>query len=518
MIMKPKVLLLHNILSPHIEPVFRALSFKVDLEVFYCAEREANRTWKVTPKEYKYKILESKRVEFAGKDLFTLFYNPDIWQELDDAKPEIVILSGWDLPTYWITALYCLKMRIPYVVWSGSTIHEKSWRRTITLPLVKLILKGASGYISYGLRARDYLLRLGASVEKIRIAYNGFDYDYYSNYKLPLARRREIQQRYQLDGKKVILFYGQLIERKDPLTLLRSFHTLKNNDRLALMIIGDGDQKDVLNDYVQKYSLKNVHIIKNLGDDSIRDIYALSDIFVLPSTEEVWGLVVNQAMAMSVPPIVSNKVGCLPDLIVEGKTGLSFTSGDVDDLSSKLSLLLDNKSLREEIGKQARQQASLARADLVAERVFQSLLDVQSTKADSDLSFEYCSLPTIEDGCKLTIAEEPIIPFPIKRIYYIYNALKGYPRGFHAHKKNRQVFFCLAGTVTLVLDDGKHKTSIHMNDPKKGVVLEPMIWHEMHDITKDTIMMVMASEKYDPEDYVRDYSVFLSMKDGKRNQ
>lgn len=123
----------------------------------------------------------------------------------------------------------------------------------------------------------------------------------------------------------------------------------------------------------------------------------------------------------------------------------------------------------------------------------------------------YCNLPTIHDDCSLTFAEQPQIPFAIRRVYYIYDAKAGLNRGFHAHKENVQVFFCLRGSVTLLLDNGSERTSVVLNDPSKGVVIDKMVWHEMHDIQEDSLMLVFASHKYEASDYIRDYSVFLTI-------
>jgi len=123
----------------------------------------------------------------------------------------------------------------------------------------------------------------------------------------------------------------------------------------------------------------------------------------------------------------------------------------------------------------------------------------------------YCYLPTIRDDCDLTFAEQPHIPFKIRRVYYIYNAKAGLDRGFHAHKENTQVFFCLHGSVTLLLDNGAEKISVDLNNPSEGVVIDTMVWHEMHNIQEDTIMLVFASESYDPNDYIRSYEDFCSL-------
>lgn len=101
------------------------------------------------------------------------------------------------------------------------------------------------------------------------------------------------------------------------------------------------------------------------------------------------------------------------------------------------------------------------------------------------------------------------IPFEIKRAYYIFGTKSGVSRGFHAHKALRQVAVCASGKCRMLLDDGVNKEEIWLDAPSKGVVIEPMVWHEMHDFSDDCVMLVLASEAYDESDYIRSYEGFV---------
>lgn len=119
-------------------------------------------------------------------------------------------------------------------------------------------------------------------------------------------------------------------------------------------------------------------------------------------------------------------------------------------------------------------------------------------------------IPQVLDDCFLFFAQNPDqIPFVIKRIYFITNPDTKLPRGYHAHKKTRQVFFCVQGSIKLVLDDGKKKQKITLNNPRVGVELPALVWHEMHEFKKNTILLILASEVFDPKDYIRDYHDFI---------
>ena len=104
------------------------------------------------------------------------------------------------------------------------------------------------------------------------------------------------------------------------------------------------------------------------------------------------------------------------------------------------------------------------------------------------------------------------IPFEIKRVYYINNLdPESSLRGMHAHKKLRQVIFCINGCFTLSLDDGRTKQDIFMREDNVGVILDPMLWHTMHDFSSGCVLLVAASDYYDEADYIRNYDEFLQL-------
>lgn len=500
-----KVLLIHNIISPHTESVFQELAKLVNLEVLYCAKKESNREWQINPKGYSHSILKSIKIEFNHKDLFTLIFNPQIINKIKTSNPNVVVISGWDLPTYWIAALYCYLNNIPYVLWSGSTINETSWRRTISKPLVKLIIAGASKYLAYGLKARDYLITLGANSKLIKVVYNSINLNHFKSSGNE-NQKKELIKKYNLKNKKVILFYGQLVERKNPTLLLRSFKSLKNKN-LVLLIVGSGQRKEHLNKLILEERIKNAYVINDPGDNEILAYYDVADIFVLPSKQEVWGLVVNQAMAKGLAVVVSDNVGCTRDLIVHKKTGMIFPSGNEKRLTESLTTLIENKNLLKNIGVNAKAYVQKTSPDRVAKRIADFINQNENKKHKSFLkTFEFT---TLSDDCDLTVVQNSDLPFNIKRIYYIYKSKSDFPRGFHAHINNKQILIVLKGSITMTMDNGITKENIVLSKPNVGIFIDQMIWHEMHDITEDAIMLILASEEYDASDYIRDYDDFL---------
>ena len=107
------------------------------------------------------------------------------------------------------------------------------------------------------------------------------------------------------------------------------------------------------------------------------------------------------------------------------------------------------------------------------------------------------------------VENEKDVPFEVKRVYYLYDIPGGEERGGHAHKSLRQLIVAASGSFTVVLDDGSEKRSITLNRPYQGLLVVPGIWRELVDFSSGAICLVLASEKYDENDYIRDYGDFL---------
>lgn len=116
-----------------------------------------------------------------------------------------------------------------------------------------------------------------------------------------------------------------------------------------------------------------------------------------------------------------------------------------------------------------------------------------------------------ERGQLVALEYENDIPFEIKRVYYLTGTKQGVPRGFHAHKELLQVAVCVSGRCLMKLDDGVSKEEVWLDAPDKAIIIDRMIWHEMHDFSPDCVLLVLASDIYDESDYLREYSVFKSL-------
>ena len=125
--------------------------------------------------------------------------------------------------------------------------------------------------------------------------------------------------------------------------------------------------------------------------------------------------------------------------------------------------------------------------------------------------FRWVNLPPLGDerGSLVALEAGKSVPFEIKRVYYLFATKDGVSRGFHAHKKLQQMAVCVAGKCRMVLDDGHTREEAWLDSPTKGLLVNDLVWHEMHDFSSDCVMLVLASEHYDEKDYIRIYDDFL---------
>ena len=113
----------------------------------------------------------------------------------------------------------------------------------------------------------------------------------------------------------------------------------------------------------------------------------------------------------------------------------------------------------------------------------------------------------------LTVVQNGItVPFDIKRVYYLYDVPGGESRGSHAHRALSQLIVAASGSFRVVLDDGSAKRTFVLNRPYQGLLVKPGIWRDLDDFSSGAVCMVLASEVYQPEDYIRDYDEFISFR------
>lgn len=112
------------------------------------------------------------------------------------------------------------------------------------------------------------------------------------------------------------------------------------------------------------------------------------------------------------------------------------------------------------------------------------------------------------NGWLIALQERLNVPFDIQRAYYIFATQAGVTRGKHAHRELRQLAVCVAGKCRFQMYDGVNRSNYILDRPDVGIMIEPMIWHEMNDFSSDCVLLVLASGPYDERDYIRDLTEF----------
>jgi glycosyltransferase involved in cell wall biosynthesis len=254
------------------------------------------------------------------------------WEVLK-TKADLVVLPGYHRPEYWAMLAACIITRKRRAVWCDSTALDRPRRLVTSIPK-RIFFALCDGYFGFGERSREYLMSLGAKKERIFVPCQAAALP--RSFSLERAHDERIAHR--RGNEPVFLYVGRLSTEKGIDTLLEAFAQVRATvPRATLRIVGTGPRHDALQASVDALGLREaVHFTGSLQDEPLSHEYYSAACLVLPSYSEPWGLVVNEALAHGCPAVVSDRCGCVPELIVEGKTGFSFDAGNVPALRDTL--------------------------------------------------------------------------------------------------------------------------------------------------------------------------------------
>ena len=355
--MKCRVAIVHNTVAPYRHPLFEKLSQNLDLTVYYCSVKYSLRKWDSWPRnyDYKYKILSGILLKTSVGELNI---NPSVVKELFLNRPHMLVLGGYVNPTMWFAFAVGVLLKIPVIHWTEGTREPQSILGAITRPLRMLFLKKSNAVVVPGRLSRSYVISLGANAKKVFIAPNTIDNDLFATLsrKYQLIKG-ELKTRLGLQDKIVIIYVGQLIRRKGVSYLLKAYARIKSeSDDVALVVLGSGPLRSHLEEVAKSLKLKDLKIMESgiLVEELIK-LYSTADIFVLPTLEDIWGFVINEAMACGLPVIATRASQAAVDMIRQGENGYVVKEADIEELYKALIKLVHDSELRKKMAKGSRE-------------------------------------------------------------------------------------------------------------------------------------------------------------------
>ncbi len=335
-----KVLLLHNFLTPYRVPLFAELAKRFDLTVWILGDVRRIREW--TPdagaNAFTWRVLPHVSLPAGSRD-YRVLLNYSLPRELSRQTPDVLICCGWDTPAAFYAARWARKRGVPFVLWSGSTAGEPNWRRTLARYPVRRLVRSASAWLAYGTRAKAYLESLGADPEGIFCAYNTVETDQFAVMSaLDPDERERIRREWGLSTRFMVLYCGQLIERKGLSALIPAVaRCVRAGVDVSLLVAGTGPREQAFRELASREGVSERVVFAGFVDRSeLPKLYGCADLMALPSRQEVWGLVVNEALACGVPVLVTANVGAAPDLLEDGVNGYVARACDVESLAGAL--------------------------------------------------------------------------------------------------------------------------------------------------------------------------------------
>jgi len=274
-----------------------------------------------------------------GTHHFRGLRNPTLCGRLATWSPDAVLLFGYKWETHLRVIAWARRRRLRLLFRGDSHLLGRGRPSPLARVLLRSLYRRFDAFLAVGAANRDYFRAFGVSDSKIFFAPHAVNHTLFDPDRADhqsAAREQRVALGISNDTR-VILFAGKLVPAKQPRGLLEAFITLRPQNA-ALVFVGDGSEKACLQSMAAAAKCDNVHFLPFTNQSEMPARYLLADIFVLPSRGhyETWGLAVNEAMHMGVPPLVSNLVGCQQDLVTDGETGWVCRVDQPEALGRKL--------------------------------------------------------------------------------------------------------------------------------------------------------------------------------------
>ena len=311
-----------------------AASADLDLDVIFLARAEPDRPWTIeeeldgVPHRFLAGVAPTIR---SRRNTFVYEINPGIVPLLERERFDVLVIGGYAVFAEQAAILWARARRVPYLLHSESHLGKPrpGWRTRVKARVLPAVVGGANAGLAVGTLAAAYLEHYGLPSERIRIVPNTIDVAGYARAATDaIERRDEVRARRGLP-QRYLLYAGRLVESKGIEVLLAALDR-RGAERLPLVVAGDGPLRDAVR------ARDNVIPVGFQERDRLIELFALAEATVVPSLDEPWGVVVNEALACGSPVVASDAVGAGPDLIREGEDGRIVDAGDVDALAAAL--------------------------------------------------------------------------------------------------------------------------------------------------------------------------------------
>jgi glycosyltransferase involved in cell wall biosynthesis len=355
----PRLVILTEIIAPYRIPVLNALAQRpeVELEVVFLSENDPTlRQWKVYKDEikFKYHVLPAWR-QRLGK--YNLLINREVRSTLSRIKPDVVLCGGYNYLASWSAAYWARLHHVPLLLWSESTAWDRRHGYRLVEFMKQRFLKLCTGFVVPGRSSLTYLTNLGIAEQRIFTAPNAVDINLFSRLA-EMARGDEsrVRARRHLPSR-YFLYVGRLVRDKGVFELLDSYARLNADlrSRVGLVFAGTGSSDRELMERATKIAPGAIQFLGFVHREELPEIYALAEALIFPTRSDPWGLVVNEAMACSLPVIVTSVAGCASDLVQDGCNGFVVRPGDASQLAIAMTNLAEDSSQGRKMGLRSRE-------------------------------------------------------------------------------------------------------------------------------------------------------------------
>jgi glycosyltransferase involved in cell wall biosynthesis len=279
---------------------------------------------------------------------------PAIKEIIDQERFDAVMVNGWHYKSAWQTMRACWKTKTPVMLRSDSHLHTQRSlaKRALKWPLYRWFIPKLDACLPVGKWSTDYFLHYGARPDRVFVVPHVVDTKYFSDKARKLSTQRaELRAQWGLQNDAVVfLFVGKFIEKKRPMDFVQALASAsRDNGSISGLMVGDGPLRAECEQFARDHNVP-ISFAGFLNQSEIISSYVVADVLVLPSDGgETWGLVVNEAMACGLPCIVSDHVGCGPDMVISHETGEAFPLGEVKQLSKLLATTAADKKHLEQM-------------------------------------------------------------------------------------------------------------------------------------------------------------------------